>query len=218
MCVLQKNILEALEKELSKPSWKHETINMGGVCDSYQPIESKLELTRDVLKLMIKYKNPIIISTKSSLILRDLDLIKELAEITSVNIACTITTLDDRIQKIIEPHASRSIDRFKVLKKLKEETKANVGVHLMPIIPYVTDSHENLDAIFHIASDINVDYVLPGTLYLRGKTKPHFLNSIKEYDYSLYQQLYDLYRKGSLSKEYKKDVYTRIHSYRKKYN
>lgn len=213
----KKNVLIALEKELSKPSWNHETINMGGVCDSYQPIESKLEITREVLKLMIKYKNPIIISTKSTLILRDLDLIKELAEVTSVNIACTITCLEDTVQKIIEPNASKSMDRFKVLKKIKEETKANIGVHLMPIIPLVTDSHENLDAIYHIASDIGVDYVLPGTMYLRGKTKPHFLNNIKEYDFHLYQQLYELYRKGSLSKDYKTQLYHRINTYQKKY-
>lgn len=213
----KKNILIALEKELSSPKWKHEIINIGGITDSYQPVEAKLKIMPEVLKLMIKYKNPIIISTKSSLILRDLDLIKELAKCTYVNIACTITTLDDEISQWIEPGASAPMHRFQVLKKIKEETEAYVGLHLMPIIPTITDSQKNLDTIYHLASDIHVDYVLPGTLYLRGKTRIHFFNTLKNKDIDLYYQLYDLY-KQPLSKEYKTALYTRINTYKQKYH
>lgn len=87
---IKENIVEVLEKQLQAKSWKKEAINIGSVCDSYQPIEAETKLMRDVLKLMIKYKNPIVISTKSTLILRDLDLIEELANITHVSIAVTI--------------------------------------------------------------------------------------------------------------------------------
>ena len=214
----KKKVIEYLEKELSSPKWKGEVINIGGITDSYQPIEKKLKLMPEVLKLMIKYKNPIIISTKSKLILRDLELIKELSSLTTVNIACTITAADENIRKYIEPNASSSIDRFKVLNKIKAETNAVVGVHLMPIIPYLTDNYNSLNAIYRTASKIKADYVLPGTLYLRGKTKEIFMSSIEKYDDELYLKLKEMYKKGSAGDEYKKGLYKNIYELQKKYN
>ncbi len=214
----KRNLIKKLEQELSSPNWKKEIINIGGVTDSYQPIEKKLKIMPEVLKLMIKYKNPIIISTKSDLILRDIDLIKELSKITYVNIACTITTLDEKIRKFIEPNAVSSIDRFKVLKKIKENTNASTGVHIMPIIPYLTDSYDNLKEIYRLSNKINASYVLPGTLYLIGKTKPYFLESIKNHDYDKYVKISNMYQKGSASKDYKNQLYRFINELKKEYN
>lgn len=213
----KKNILEALEKELSSPNWKREIINIGGVTDSYQPIEEELKIMPEVLKLMIKYKTPVIISTKSDLILRDFDLISELSQITYVNVACTITTMSEDLRKELEPNAKPSLDRFEVLKKFKE-TNASIGVHIMPIIPYLTDSYENLDEIYKLASNIGVDYVLPGTLYLMGKTKPYFLNFIKNYDTLIYNKIKELYIKGGAGIEYKNLLYKNVNEIKNKYN
>ena len=85
------NIVEELEKQLRRPSWTREVINIGGVTDSYQQAEAHYRLMPEILRLLIQYKNPCIISTKSDLILRDFDLIARLAELTYVNVACTIT-------------------------------------------------------------------------------------------------------------------------------
>ncbi|MFZ2537550.1 MAG: radical SAM protein, partial [Oscillospiraceae bacterium] len=79
------NIVEQLEKELSAPSWKREIINIGGVTDSYQSAEATYKIMPEILKLLIKYKTPAIISTKSTLVLRDYDLIDELSQITYIN-------------------------------------------------------------------------------------------------------------------------------------
>lgn len=213
----KENIIEVLEKELSSPRWKKEVINFGGVCDSYQPCEKELGLMRDVLKLMIKYKNPINISTKSSLILRDLDLLQELSKITYVNITSTITTADETIQKIIEPHASSSYERMKTLQMIKQKTNATVGILMMPIIPYITDHYENLEAIYKLASQINLDYIITGTLYLRGQTKVSFFYSIKKYD-GVSQKLKNLYKTGSCDKEYKKTIDEKINKLKEIYN
>lgn len=214
----KKNILACLEKELSSPKWKHELVNIGGVCDSYQPLEAKLQIMPEILKLMIKYKTPIIISTKSSLILRDIDLINELSKITYVNIACTIITIDDDLRKIIEPGSSTIVERFKVIDQIKKRTKANAGIHIMPIIPYLTDQPGNLKGLYKMASKVNADYVLPGTLYLRGQTKPYFLNNIKKYDYDLYQKIAPLYYQKGALKAYKPIIYKTINDLRNKYN
>lgn len=213
----KKNILECLEQELSSPTWRREVVNIGGVTDSYQPIEKELKLMPEILKLMIKYKTPIIISTKSDLVLRDIDLIDELSKITYVNIAFTITTMDEELRKVLEPNSSPSIKRFEALRKLRE-TNASLGVHLMPIIPYLTDSYDNLEEIYRLASEVKVDYLLPGTMYLRGKTKPYFLDFVKNYDEEIYNKIKDLYNKGSAGVEYKDGLYKKINELKAKYN
>jgi DNA repair photolyase len=212
----KKNIIEQLEKELSSPDWKREIVNIGGVTDSYQPIEKELKIMPEILKLMIKYKTPIIISTKSDLILRDIDLINELSKITYVNIAFTITTMDENIREKLEPNASSSIRRFKALSEFKK-TNASLGVHMMPIIPYLTDSYENLDAIYRMAADIKVDYVLPGTLYLRGKTKPYFLDFIEKENKEIYNKLFSLYKTGGAGMDYKNKLYKKVNEIKSKY-
>ena len=214
----KENFCEILEKEISSPKWKKETINFGSVSDSYQPAEKELKIMRDVLKLMIKYQQPINISTKSTLILRDIDLIEELSKIADVQIECSVTCVDERIRKILEPYSSPSVERMKVLQLLKEKTHAHVHVLMMPIVPYMNDSYENIEAIYKLASQIGVETICPGTMYLRGKTRTYFLNYIKEYNYELYKKLYKLYSDKQMKQEYKTQLYKNINQLRKQYH
>jgi DNA repair photolyase len=210
------NIVEKLEAELGSKSWKREIINIGGVTDSYQPCEAKYKLMPEVLRLLIKYKTPAIISTKSDLVLRDYELIDELSKITYVNIASTITTTDEKLRQLIEPGATESLKRFEMLKTFRQ-TNASLGLHVMPIIPYLTDNFENLNSLCYYASDAKVDYMLPGTLYLRGKTRASFFGFIQKQFPELYQIFLDLYKKGGADKEYKDNLYKMVNSLRDKY-
>lgn len=210
------NIVECLRRELSKPSWKRELVSIGGVTDSYQPCEAKYQLMPEILKLMIQYRTPCIISTKSDLILRDYDLIKQLSDITYVNIAATITVMDETKRAKLEPQGVSSLRRFEMLKKFSD-TNASVGVHIMPIIPYISDDTENLDEIFHRAKLVNADYVLPGTLYLRGKTRYHFFDFVSREYPEIYPSLYALYQNRDLKNAYKKELYQRIDEIKKHY-
>lgn len=211
------NVAEQLEKQLGSPNWKREVVNIGGVTDSYQPAEEKYKLMPEILKLMIKYKTPAIISTKSDLILRDYDLIDELSRITYVNVAATITTMDEELRKLIEPNGAESVRRFEMLKAFRK-TNASVGLHVMPIIPCLTDSYENIDSLFSMAKESDVHYVLPGTLYLRGQTRDVFFNFIKEEFPHLYDNLKRLYKTGGADKEYKNKLYQMVNSLRDKYS
>lgn len=213
---IKTNIVEKLETELSSKSWKREIINIGGVTDSYQPCEAEYKIMPEVLKLLIKYKTPAIISTKSDLVLRDYELIDELSKITYINIASTITTTDEKIRQLIEPGATESIKRFEMLKTFRK-TNASIGLHVMPIVPYITDSFENLNALCYYANDAKVHYMLPGTLYLRGKTRTFFFDFIKNKFPDLYLKLLDLYKKGGANKEYKDNLYKTVNELRDKY-
>jgi len=211
------NIVDMLEKELSAPGWKSEVINIGGVTDSYQPAEADYQLMPEILKLLIKYKTPAIISTKSDLILRDFNLIDQLSRITYINIATTITTMDEKIRQIIEPASASSESRIAVLKEFRK-TNASIGVHMMPIIPLLTDSEKNIDRLFSAAAECSADYLLPGVLYLRGKTRQAFFNFIANEFPELSDQYKLLYKTGGAVKDYKEKLYRVVNRLRDKYS
>lgn len=213
---IKTNIVEELERDLKKRSWKNQIINIGGVTDSYQSAEEEYRFMPEILKLLIKYRNPAIISTKSDLILRDFDLIEKLSKLTYINIASTITTTDPKVSKLIEPNASSPDQRFNILREFKK-TNASVGLHVMPIIPLITDSKENIDSLFKRGKDINISYLLTGALYLRGKTKTTFLNFVKEALPEKYNKMKELYINGSLNREYKNNLYNKVRYYIEKY-
>lgn len=206
---IKTNIIEKLEELLAGRSWKREVVNIGGVTDSYQPAEAVYKLMPDILRLMIKYKTPCIISTKSDLVLRDYDLIDELSRITYVNVAGTITTMEEDVRSRIEPGGVSSERRFHMLKEFSN-TNASTGLHFMPIIPYLTDGQENVEWLYAKAEDAKVGYVLPGVLYLRGKTRQAFFDFIEKDYPHLYEPLKNLYKTGSAGKEYKDTLYQMV--------
>jgi len=211
------NVVEQLEKQLMCTSWKREVVNIGGVTDSYQPIEAQYKLMPDILRLLIKYKTPAIISTKSDLVLRDYDLIDELSRITYINVAATITCMDETVRKKIEPNGAESLKRFAMLKEFSK-TKASTGLHFMPIIPYLTDGQNNVEDLYLNAEKSHVDYVLPGVLYLRGKTRAVFFDFIKKEFPKLHDPLQALYKTGGAPKEYKDQLYVMVNALKAKYH
>lgn len=213
---VKENIVEHLEEELSSENWKREVVNIGGVTDSYQPIEEEYRLMPQILKLFIKYKTPAIISTKSKLILRDYDLIDELSRITYVNVAATITTMDETVRTKIEPGGASSLERFEVLREFRK-TNASTGLHVMPIIPYITDSEENFEKMFAIAAECGVHYVLPVTLYLRGITRKNFIAFLEQEFGEIQEDFKKLYKTGGADKSYKNQLYEMVNRLRDKY-
>lgn len=211
------NIVEEVEKQLRAANWKQEIVNIGGVTDSYQPAEATYKIMPEVLKLLIKYKTPAIISTKSNLILRDFDLIDELSRITYINVAATITTTDEKIRSLIEPNSVSSKARFDMLKQFGK-TNASIGLHVMPIIPYITDSYENINNLFSAAKESNVSYVLPGVLYLRGETRKVFFDFIMNQFPNLYEPISALYKTGGADKSYKNNLYEMLNPLREMYS
>ena len=127
----KKDAIKILELELMKKR-KKGICGMGSMSDPYNPLEKKLELTRTALKLFLKYAFGTSIITKSDLIIRDLDLLKEINKHHSVLVNITITTADVNLQKKIEPHSARTIKRFEALKILND-SGIKAGICLDPI-------------------------------------------------------------------------------------
>ncbi|TVQ57842.1 MAG: PA0069 family radical SAM protein [Phycisphaerales bacterium] len=129
---------ELLKRELAKRSWTGEPIVMSGVTDCYQPLEEKLRLTRQCLEVMAECRQPASIVTKNRLVLRDLDILTELARHRAIHVALSVTTLDPKLARVMEPRTSVPRDRLKAIEQL---AAAGVPVSVMtaPIIPGLND-------------------------------------------------------------------------------
>ncbi|MCX6269956.1 MAG: radical SAM protein [Bacteroidetes bacterium] len=174
------NIAAVLDKELSRPYWQGKLINLGGVTDAYQPAEKDHQLMPEIWKTLIRHRSPVVISSKSSLILRDMELIDRLSRLTFVNVASTIITDNESLARRIEPGASTPVERFSFLKNIKENTRASTGVHIMPVIPLITDSAESFHQLFARSVESKADYTVEYPLHLSGRTRTHFLSFFKK--------------------------------------
>lgn len=134
-----------LEVELRRKSWKPSVIMLSGNTDCYQPAERHYKLTRRMLEVLLKFRNPVSIITKNQLILRDLDILEELAKLDLVHVNISITTLDEDLRQQLEPRTTTAVNRLKVLEKLSEKN-IPCGVMVAPLIPGL-NTHEIPDII-----------------------------------------------------------------------
>ncbi|MEL6591463.1 MAG: PA0069 family radical SAM protein [Bacteroidota bacterium] len=138
--VVKENAPELLVKALENKRWEVKPIMFSGNTDCYQPIERKLQITRRCLEVMLRYHHPVSLITKNSLILRDLDLLQELAKEDLVHVAITITTLNEELRRAMEPRTASAKKRLEVVEKLSK-AGIPVGVMLGPVIPGL-NNHE----------------------------------------------------------------------------
>lgn len=145
----KENALMILEHELITKKQKG-IVGIGAMSDTYNPLEIKYEQTRGALKLLSKYGYGVSIDTKSNLILRDIDLLKEINEKNNVIIKFTITTPHDTLSKIIEPNVCVSSKRFEAIKKLTENG-IYTGIMMNPVLPFITDKEEDIKELVRLA-------------------------------------------------------------------
>ena len=138
--LIKKNAPQLLEEVFQKKSWVPEPIMFSGNTDCYQPIERKLKITRSMLEVCLKYRNPVSMITKNALILRDLDILTEMAKLKLVHVMVTITSLDEELRQKLEPRTVTYKNRLNVLKQLSRNG-IPCGVMVAPIIPSLT-SHD----------------------------------------------------------------------------
>jgi len=175
----KKDSIKILEAELIKKR-KVGIIAMGSMSDPYNPLEKKLENTRQALELIHKYGYGTQIITKSALILRDLDILKEINKSESVLVNITITTANPILQKQIEPYSSTTEDRFAALKTLNENG-IKAGICLMPILPFINDTLENLDSLLEMAKAAKVNHIYPWFgLTMRDRQREYLYKKLDE--------------------------------------
>lgn len=151
------NAIELLHRELRSKRRKG-TIGFGSMNDCYMPIERDQKLTRQALQVVAHHHFPVHIITKSTLVLRDIDLLQKINPIYAA-VSITITTTDDELAKRIEPYAPSPSERFKAVRQLNE-AGIYAGITFMPILPFITDTKENVIQMAEMAKQAKASYVL----------------------------------------------------------
>lgn len=151
--IVKRNAAQLLEQFFNKKGYKPSVIMMSGNTDCYQPIERKLKITRSLLEVFLKYKHPVSIISKNNLILRDMDILKELAALDLVHVAVTLNSLNESLRQKLEPRTVTGQSRIRLISKLVDE---HIPVMLMyaPIIPGLNS--DEIPAVIKAAADAGV--------------------------------------------------------------
>lgn len=215
--IVKTNAPQILRREFSSPKWKKDLVNLGSVCDPYQAAEKKYSITREMLKVFKQYHNPVTIATKSNLILRDLDILSEMTQESYVNIVFSISSINEKIRKEIEPRAASTQQRLQAISILRD-SGLKVGVLLMPIVPFLNDSDDELETIFQAIADSKASFVIPGIMYLQGASKTRFFDFIENEHPELIEKYNEFYKNRSPPLSYKNRKHSLFKILREKYN
>lgn len=210
---------ELLRAELRKARDKGLPIAFGTATDPYQPAEKQFRITQRLLEAFAAFEGiRFSITTKSVLILRDLDLLKEIARKHRFEVHMTVTTTNARLARRLEPKAPPPAKRLEALAKLTG-AGINAGVNAMPILPGITDSEAALDDLARRACDAGAQFFHANTLFLMPSAMRTFMPFLKQEFPRLvgrYQKLYA--RSAYLSEDYKKEIAARVAALQARYN
>jgi DNA repair photolyase len=203
-----------LRQELSRID-KREKIAIGTATDPYQPAERRFARTRSILEVFARESGwHLGITTKSDLILRDLDLLKEIARRNVLGIHITITTTDEKLARLIEPRAPRVELRLDAVRRLRGAGIC-VAVFPNPVMPGINDSEESLDAVARAAKEAGAMSFGGGALYLPGASQQVFLPFVDREFPHLAQRYRETFEKGiHLSRRYKEALAEKVHRIR----
>ena len=204
------NALEVLDRQLAARAKKKQYgfVAVGSATDAYIHHEEQQEMTKGMLQLLLKHRFPVFISTKCTLITRDIELLKEIDTAAilpedlketlarGLILSVSISSLDEKVSDMLEPGAAPPLQRLELVKRLKKDGFLT-GVNAIPLLPYISDTEEELEKIIAAAKEYGADYILTGGLTLFGTgiadSKTLFYKFLERYDSSLlpkYQQLY----------------------------
>jgi DNA repair photolyase len=215
---VKQHAADRLRRELRKVK-KHESIALGTATDPYQPAERRYEVTRAILEEFARHRGfEVGIVTKSNLILRDRDLLLEIARANPLSIHITITTMDVELARILEPRAPRPDLRMEAVRELSR-SGLDVGLSCSPVLPGITDSPADLEAIVSAAAESGARHIFANPLFLKPCSSAVFLPFIEQHFPHLLENYRERYKDRSfLPPSYGKRISQLMTRLRQKYH
>jgi DNA repair photolyase len=169
------NVAGVLRSELSRKSWRKQTVVIGAATDPYQPAEGRYKLTRQCLQALCDFSNPAGMITRGPMIVRDIDVLTELARRAELHITFSIPTVDEDIWRRTEPGTAHPKQRLRAIEKLVS-AGVDVGVGMAPILPGLSDRPDRIEAVVKAARAAGATGLWAGMLHLRDGTREHFMS------------------------------------------
>jgi len=208
--VVKTNVAEVLRRELASPRWAGETIAMGTATDPYQHCEGRYRLTRGVVEALADFRNPLSILTKSTLIVRDLDVYRRLNDVAPLTVSMSVGTLDEDVRRVVEPGTPPGRKRLEILARFAE-AGIRTGVLVAPVLPGLTDDDEHLDEVLAACAEAGVAWASAIVLHVRPSIREHFMPWMKEAYPWLYPRYVELYgRRAYAPRSYVEEVSERF--------
>src|ERR1700730_14150249 len=176
---IKTNFVDVLARELKRPALHGEHITLGTATDPYQPVEGRYRLTRGALGLLRDHRNPISLLTKSPMIVRDVDLLADLARLASAEVFFSITTVDLDLWRTVEPGTANPFHRLRAMRTLRE-AGVQAGVLMAPVLPGITDSAASIEAVASAAREHNAASFAANVLRLAPHVKEFYLGFIED--------------------------------------
>lgn len=205
------NAPAVLRTELAKRSWTHEQVAIGTVTDPYQPLEGRYRLTRGILEALRDYDTPASLITRSPLVIRDIDVLKQLARKAGASVSISIATLDETLAREIEPTVAPPRKRLHAVEQLAE-AGIRVNVALAPILPQITDGAESIEAVVRAAREAGATAVWHNTLYLHEITRDAFFGYLRSKRPELIAEYATTYRGKYAPRAVHDEIDTRVHA------
>jgi len=208
--IVKTNVAEVLRQELAAPRWTGEMIAMGTATDPYQHCEGRYKLMRGILGALVDFENPLSILTKSTMIVRDLDLFRELNDVAPLSVSMSVGTLDESVRRIVEPGTPPGRRRLEILGRFAE-AGIRTGVLVAPILPGLTDDDEHLDEVLAACAEAGVGFASPIVLHVRSSIREHFMPWVQRTYPWLYPRYVELYGSRAYApKAYQQEVAERF--------
>ena len=215
--VVKTNVVEVLRRELASPKWTGEHVAMGTATDPYQHCEGRYRLTRGVLETLAEFGNPMSMLTKSTLILRDLDVFRRLNDVAGVTVSMSVGMLDERVRRVVEPGTPPGRRRLQILGRFAE-AGIRTSVLVAPILPGLTDDDEHLEEVLAACAEAGVATASPIVLHVRTTIRAHFMPWLERTYPDLAPLYHELYGTRSYApKAYQEEVAERFRRLRARY-
>jgi len=189
------NAPDVVRRELARRSWGGDEVVIGTATDPYQQAESRYRITRRILEAFRDFRNPLSITTKSPMVLRDLDILSDLAQDVEVTVHFTVTTMDETLWRQIEPTTSKPHKRLAAVGRLREHG-IRAGVFLSPVLPGLTDDVNHLEEVVAAAAATGVDFLSTGVLRLGPGISEYYLPFLEREHPRLVARYQHLYRRN----------------------
>jgi DNA repair photolyase len=194
--VVKVNVPEVLRTELAKPSWTREHVALGTNTDPYQWVEGRYKLMRGIWEAMRDFANPCSVLTKSPLLLRDKDLLLEIAERTTVSACLSVPTLNEKAWRATEPHTPNPRARLEAVAELNR-IGIPTGILIAPLMPGINDAPGEVERIVALAEEAGATSIGGQALFLRGATRDVFFDWLRAKRPDLLEMYKQLYRRGA---------------------